>query len=415
MVHKLKKEVQVPNSKFLDVQCSGCHQITCLFSHATTVVKCPNCDTILSFPKGGKCGLPDNTKFRAKAKGESVMERLYGKDGVKKLKSTSILVVGSGGIGIEVVKSFLATPVDRIDLIDLDTIDISNLNRQFFYRPCDVGEFKAKVACDVLHRFNPSIKSTPYQHNVKDLKIFSVSKIQQYSIIINALDNISARQHVNKLCVLAKVPLFDAGSSGRNGNISRIFPYHSSCYSCNEFIPDKNPPVCTIRSKPTEYKHCAIWGKMVYNEIMEDIYNFAGIEEEDIDKWNAISISVKIFNKIFNEDIQIHIHEHDPNAPSPHSLILAPEIPGKRRHADHPAVSTDKQAKPHASCDLSEFLLPSDIPSTLAILSQESAASIILRCLIIISTDRIHSRMPEEKEPTSPTYPLIASSDPLLV
>ncbi|GKT26454.1 putative multi-domain containing protein, partial [Aduncisulcus paluster] len=84
-------------------------------------------------------------------------------------------------------------------------------------------------------------------------------------------------------------------------------------------------------------------------------------------------------------------------------------------HADHPAVSTDKQAKPHASCDLSEFLLPSDIPSPLAILSQESAASIILRCLIIISTDRIHSRMPEEKEPTSPTYPLIASSDPLLV
>jgi small subunit ribosomal protein S27e len=65
--HKLKRLVQSPNSYFMDVKCSGCFQITTVFSHAQTVVQCTGCSTVLCQPTGGKARLTEGSSFRRKA------------------------------------------------------------------------------------------------------------------------------------------------------------------------------------------------------------------------------------------------------------------------------------------------------------------------------------------------------------
>jgi small subunit ribosomal protein S27e len=64
--HKLKRLVQSPNSFFMDVKCPGCHVITTVFSHATTVVVCAGCESVLSQPTGGKARLSEGCSFRRK-------------------------------------------------------------------------------------------------------------------------------------------------------------------------------------------------------------------------------------------------------------------------------------------------------------------------------------------------------------
>jgi len=100
--------------------------------------------------------------------------------------------------------------------MDLDTIDVSNLNRQFLFRPHHVGKSKAEVARDAASAFNPAAKLTAYHGNVKDPR-FGRDFFAGFRVVINALDNVPARRHVNRLCLSAGIPLVEAGTEGYTG------------------------------------------------------------------------------------------------------------------------------------------------------------------------------------------------------
>lgn len=108
-----------------------------------------------------------------------------------------------------------------IELIDLDTIDVSNLNRQFLFRPEHVGQSKALIAGKTAMIFNPDITIISYYDNIKNSK-FNISYYQRFTIVLNALDNIDARRHVNRLCLAANVPLIDSGTTGYLGRFVMI-------------------------------------------------------------------------------------------------------------------------------------------------------------------------------------------------
>jgi ubiquitin-like 1-activating enzyme E1 B len=108
-----------------------------------------------------------------------------------------------------------------IELIDLDTIDVSNLNRQFLFRPEHVGQSKALIAGKTAMIFNPDITIISYYDNIKNSK-FNISYYQRFTIVLNALDNIDARRHVNRLCLAANVPLIDSGTTGYLGRLVMI-------------------------------------------------------------------------------------------------------------------------------------------------------------------------------------------------
>ena len=82
------------------------------------------------------------------------------------ISASNILVVGAGGIGCELLKTLALTGFKRLHVIDLDTIDVSNLNRQFLFRKHHVGQGKAAVAAEAVRRFRPDVQITSEMTNV---------------------------------------------------------------------------------------------------------------------------------------------------------------------------------------------------------------------------------------------------------
>ena len=146
-------------------------------------------------------------------------------------------------------------------MIDLDTIDISNLNRQFLFRREHVGKPKAEVASSAALRLNPAMKVSFLCDNVKN---FDHSFVSRYDIVMSALDNIDARRHLNRICLTAGRPLIEAGCTGYMGQSRVIIKDISECYECQPKEAPKVYPVCTIRSSPSTPVHCIQWAKMMY-------------------------------------------------------------------------------------------------------------------------------------------------------
>ena len=82
--------------------------------------------------------------------------------------------------------------------------------------------------------------------------------------MINALDNVPARQHVNRMCMTVGIPLIDSGTEGYEGRVEQFHKGHSSCYDCTPKATRKTYPICTIRSTPDKPVHCIVWAKELH-------------------------------------------------------------------------------------------------------------------------------------------------------
>jgi molybdopterin/thiamine biosynthesis adenylyltransferase len=185
---------------------------------------------------------------------------IYGAEHFQKIHDSKVLVVGAGGIGCEILKNLALIGFRSIELIDLDTIDVSNLNRQFLFRPEHVGKSKAVVAAEAVRKFNPDVNVVAYHGNIKDTR-FGTKYIAGFDVVLNALDNVDARKHVNRLCLSTSVPLIDAGTTGYLGQVMPIYKGQTACYECIPKPTQKVYPICTIRSTPDKPVHCIVWAK----------------------------------------------------------------------------------------------------------------------------------------------------------
>lgn len=178
--------------------------------------------------------------------------------------SAKLLVVGAGGIGCELLKNLAATGFTGVTLIDLDSIDVSNLNRQFLFRRRHVGAPKADTAAAAVEGLVPGAAVAPRVGNIKD-KAFDADYFRRFVVVLNALDNVEARRHVNRLCLAAGVPLVDSGSTGYDGHVAVIKGGATECYDCTLKGAQKVYAVCTIRSTPDKPVHCVVWAKALYD------------------------------------------------------------------------------------------------------------------------------------------------------
>ncbi|XP_075520878.1 SUMO-activating enzyme subunit 2 isoform X3 [Primulina tabacum] len=170
---------------------------------------------------------------------------------IKVDSGAKVLMVGAGGIGCELLKTLALSGFEDIHVIDMDTIEVSNLNRQFLFRQSHVGQSKAKVARDAAFRFRPHINITPYHANVRDPD-FNVDFFRQFNVVLNGLDNLDARRHVNRLCLAASVPLIESGTTGFLGQVTVHVKGRTECYECQSKPAPKTYPVCTITSTPSK-------------------------------------------------------------------------------------------------------------------------------------------------------------------
>jgi len=181
-----------------------------------------------------------------------------------------VLVIGAGGLGCELLKNLAMMGFKDIHVIDMDTIDISNLNRQFLFRPEDINKSKAIAAAEFITKRVPGVKVTPYFGKIqdKDEEYYS-----QFTIIICGLDSVEARRWINatlvNLCDMdnpeSLKPLIDGGTEGFKGQARVILPRITSCYECSLDMLTKpvTYPMCTIANTPRIPEHCIEYASVV--------------------------------------------------------------------------------------------------------------------------------------------------------
>ncbi|XP_059449396.1 SUMO-activating enzyme subunit 2 [Corylus avellana] len=229
------------------------------------------------------------------------------------IKGAKVLMVGAGGIGCELLKTLALSGFPDIHIIDMDTIEVSNLNRQFLFRQSHVGQSKAKVARDAVLKFKPHINITPYHANVKDPE-FNVDFFKQFNVVLNGLDNLDARRHVNRLCLAAEVPLVESGTTGFLGQVTVHVKGRTECYECQPKPAPKTYPVCTITSTPSKFVHCIVWAKdLLFAKLFGDKNQENDLNVRSTDAASSSEQTEDVFERRRDEDIEQYgrrIYDH---------------------------------------------------------------------------------------------------------
>ena len=158
--------------------------------------------------------------------------------GQKRLKAASVLLIGAGGLGSPLGLYLAAAGVGRIGIVDFDTVDFSNLQRQVLHDTASVGRPKLQSAIERLRAINPEVKYEGYETRLTAANAMEICR--NYDIIIDGTDNFPTRYLVNDVCVLLKKPNVYGSIFRFDGQASVFHPPHGPCYRC--LYPEPPPP-----------------------------------------------------------------------------------------------------------------------------------------------------------------------------
>jgi len=161
-----------------------------------------------------------------------------GLEGQQKLKASSVLIIGTGGLGSPVALYLAAAGVGRIGLVDYDLVDFSNLQRQIIHGESHLGDLKVESARDRLLDLNSEIQVDIYNEFITSENAFEIA--EPYDLIIDGTDNFPTRYLVNDLCVLTGKPNVYGSIFRFDGQASVFFAEQGPCYRC--LFPEPPPP-----------------------------------------------------------------------------------------------------------------------------------------------------------------------------
>jgi molybdopterin/thiamine biosynthesis adenylyltransferase len=171
-----------------------------------------------------------------------------GGEGQEKLLNSRVLIIGAGGLGAPVALYLAAAGIGHIGLIDADTVDITNLQRQVIHFTPDIGRPKVDSAKEKIAAINPDVKVTTY--NDFFMASNALSLLKEYDFIVDGTDNFATKFLINDACVIAKKPYSHGGILRFDGQTFTYTPSKtpgnavgSACYRC---IFDSPPPANAV-------------------------------------------------------------------------------------------------------------------------------------------------------------------------
>ncbi|MBI5481710.1 MAG: molybdopterin-synthase adenylyltransferase MoeB [Deltaproteobacteria bacterium] len=158
--------------------------------------------------------------------------------GQKRLKQARVLCIGAGGLGSPLTLYLAAAGVGRIGIVDFDTVDLTNIQRQILYSTADVGRSKIEAACERLTQLNPAIEIVPHPVHLASWNVLDL--FQEYDVVADGTDNFPTRYLVNDACVLLGKPNVYASIFRFEGQVSVFDAHRGPCYRC--LFSDPPPP-----------------------------------------------------------------------------------------------------------------------------------------------------------------------------
>lgn len=240
------------------------------------------------------------------------------------LKNSRVLLVGVGGLGCEIAKNLAMVGVGHIDLVDLDIIEHSNLNRQMLFIGAEVARPKALAAVDMLKKINPNIITRGYYSSLEQLPPILFKKAD---VIIGGLDSMGARMNLNAQAIRFNKPLIDGGVNGYHGHIYTIFPKVNACFECYPVSTTESDEMaaCTVVGIPRKRIHCLFKAMMKFEDLNSNLPDPKNLNEVKFLQDHANELVEKYgFEPSFGEKeiIQI-IDHHDPGIITINAVIAS--------------------------------------------------------------------------------------------
>ena len=241
-------------------------------------------DSVECLPDGNAWPLPAEEYMPAGTRYDGQIA-VFGRTFQNKVRNQSLFLVGAGAIGCEMLKNWammgVATGTESdsaskssssasatgsapmISITDMDTIEKSNLNRQFLFRPSDVGQAKSTTAARAATTMNPAVRVRAYEDRVgADTEdTFNDEFFDSLDGVITALDNREARLYVDQRCMYYRKPMIDSGTLGTKGNTQVVLPYESENWGASRDAPDVSIPICTLKNFPYQIEHTIQWAR----------------------------------------------------------------------------------------------------------------------------------------------------------
>ena len=177
------------------------------------------------------------TPYQVQRYSRHIIMPQVGSVGQRKLIDAKALIVGAGGLGSPIAIYLTLAGVGTIGIVDFDTVDVTNLQRQVLHYDSDIGKPKVKSAVETLNAYNPATEVITHEEPLTSENAMDI--IGQYDVVINGADNFPARYLVNDAAYLSGKPLVD-GSILLFDGMATVFIPGSGCYRC--LFPTPPPP-----------------------------------------------------------------------------------------------------------------------------------------------------------------------------
>ncbi len=218
-----------------------------------------------------------------------------GFEGQLKLKNSSVVCIGAGGLGSSVLLYLAAAGIGRIGIVDNDLVEKSNLQRQIIHETNTVGHLKIDSARERINRFNPNTQVVTFDERINSDNILDI--INEFDIICDCSDNFGTRYLINDACIILDKPLVFGSVQGFEGQIS-VFNLNKNSPNLRDLLPESpsknNVPSCEefgVIGVST-----GLIGVLQVNEIIKIILKKGGILDGKIMIFNLLNMNIKTLN-----------------------------------------------------------------------------------------------------------------------
>ena len=218
-----------------------------------------------------------------------------GYEGQLKLKNSSVVCIGAGGLGSSVLLYLAAAGIGRIGIVDNDQVEKSNLQRQIIHETNTVGNLKIDSARERINRFNPNTQVVTFHERINSENILDI--VNEFDIICDCSDNFGTRYLINDACIILNKPLVFGSVQGFEGQIS-VFNLNKNSPNLRDLLPESpskhNVPSC--EEFGVVGVSTGLIGVLQVNEIIKIILKKGEILDGKIMIFNLLNMNIKTLN-----------------------------------------------------------------------------------------------------------------------